>query len=165
VDRRRVLSGFSIVRNIALGADICNAARAMMFALGCIQALKCNSNKCPTGITTQDPALSSGLDIDSKAERVANFQAATVHAAVEIIGALGCSSPKEVRPEHIMRRDSGVHVRDLGRLHDQYFPTLPKGALLADPTALPPITRAWWEAGAELYGRSRAGGRAEHLSF
>ena len=45
----RVSSAFNIVRNIALGADVCNAARAMMFALGCIQALKCNTNKCPTG--------------------------------------------------------------------------------------------------------------------
>ena len=150
---------------LANGADMCNAARGFMFSLGCIQALKCNSNKCPTGIATQDPALASGLDISSKAERVANFQAATVHSALEIVGALGCSSPKEVRPEHIFRRDSGVHVRDLGALHDQYFPTLERGALLAEPSALPPITRAWWEAGSDLYGRSRAGGRAEHLSF
>ena len=61
-----VTSGFSIVRNLALGADLCNAARAMMFALGCIQALKCNTNKCPTGITTQDKYKMSGLDVDSK---------------------------------------------------------------------------------------------------
>eukprot|EP01043_Picozoa_sp_COSAG02_P083544 COSAG02_NODE_21538_length_784_cov_1.052555_1_plen_61_part_10 len=57
-----MVSGFSIVRNLALGADVCNAARAMMFALGCIQALKCNTNKCPTGVATQDRDLMSGLN-------------------------------------------------------------------------------------------------------
>jgi glutamate synthase domain-containing protein 2 len=59
----KVLSGFSVVRNLALGADVCNSARAMLFALGCIQALKCNTNKCPTGITTQNKDLMSGIYI------------------------------------------------------------------------------------------------------
>ena len=83
----KVYNGFSLVRCLALGADLTNSARSMMFALGCIQALKCNSNKCPTGITTQDPALESALDVSSRSLRVANFHAATVHAATEIIGA------------------------------------------------------------------------------
>jgi glutamate synthase domain-containing protein 2 len=74
----RVVSGFSLVKALAMGADACNAARAMMFALGCIQALKCNTNKCPTGITTQDPELMQGLHVPSKALRVANFQMGTV---------------------------------------------------------------------------------------
>ncbi len=65
----KVYNGFSLVRMIASGADLCNAARAFMFSLGCIQALKCNSNNCPTGITTQKPELMSGLDIDNKAIR------------------------------------------------------------------------------------------------
>ena len=58
----KVYNGFSLVRTIANGADLCNAARAFMFSLGCIQALKCNANTCPTGITTQKSELSAGLD-------------------------------------------------------------------------------------------------------
>lgn len=49
----KVLTGFSLVRTLAMGADVCNSARAMLFALGCIQSHKCNTNTCPTGITTQ----------------------------------------------------------------------------------------------------------------
>jgi glutamate synthase domain-containing protein 2 len=57
----KVLTGFSMYKNFALGADVCNAARSFLFSLGCIQALKCNTNTCPTGITTQDPELTWGL--------------------------------------------------------------------------------------------------------
>ena len=73
----KVSSGFSIVRNLALGADLCNSARAMMFALGCVQALKCNTNRCPTGITTQDKELMTGLDVESKSVRVYNYHSKT----------------------------------------------------------------------------------------
>jgi hypothetical protein len=66
----KILTGFGVVRTLALGADTCNAARAMMFALGCIQALKCNSNACPTGVTTQNPELTAGLVPEDKALRV-----------------------------------------------------------------------------------------------
>jgi hypothetical protein len=54
-----------LLQNVA-GADICNAARAMMFSLGCIQALKCNTNHCPTGVATQDKELMKGLDPTEK---------------------------------------------------------------------------------------------------
>ena len=80
----------------------------MMFALGCIQALKCNTNKCPTGIATQDARLSAGLHVPTKEYRVANFQAATVHAAQEIIGAMGVRSGREVSQDLIFKRDNGV---------------------------------------------------------
>lgn len=103
----RVVSGFSIVRNLALGADICNAARAMMFALGCIQALKCNTNKCPTGVATQDPELMSGLDPGEKNKRVYNYHRNTIHAAAEIIGAAGYDCPSGLSPGDIHRRTSG----------------------------------------------------------
>ena len=52
----------------------------MMFSLGCIQALKCNSNTCPTGITTQKPELKGGLDVPTKSARAAAFHKSTVHA-------------------------------------------------------------------------------------
>ena len=150
----KVTHGFSIVRALALGADACNSARGMMFALGCIQALKCNrgfrfgdeaqrpplvspsaqalkcnSNHCPTGITTHLPEPESGLDVPAKAPPVANFQRATVHAAQEIIGAAGCTAPNQISADMIFRRESGVHVRSYADLHERYFPMLPCAAL------------------------------------
>ena len=75
----KIYNGFSLVRTLALGADATNCARGMMFALGCIQALKCNTNKCPTGIATQDAALSSSLHVPTKEVRVANFHLSLIH--------------------------------------------------------------------------------------
>ena len=53
----KITSAFHLASKIAMGADLCNSARGMLFALGCIQALRCNNNTCPTGVTTQDPKL------------------------------------------------------------------------------------------------------------
>lgn len=100
----KVISGFSMYRNFALGADICNAARSFLFSLGCIQALKCNTNTCPTGITTQNPNLSWGLDPASKQVRVANFHRNTVKACVEIMEATGVNAWSDVQPKHVCYR-------------------------------------------------------------
>jgi glutamate synthase domain-containing protein 2 len=85
----KVLTGFHIVRLLAMGADICNSARGMMLALGCIQSLECNKNTCPTGVATQNPDLYKGLVITDKTQRVANFHKATVHSAIELLAAAG----------------------------------------------------------------------------
>src|SRR5690606_19961033 len=69
----KIFTGFHMIRAMALGADACVSARGMMFALGCIQALRCNTDYCPTGIATQNPALVKGLDVADKAERVRRF--------------------------------------------------------------------------------------------
>jgi glutamate synthase domain-containing protein 2 len=76
----------------------------MLFALGCIQSFKCNTNRCPTGITTQDPALMAGLHVPDKAERVASFHAKTVHVALEITGALGYESADRISGKDVLRR-------------------------------------------------------------
>jgi glutamate synthase domain-containing protein 2 len=65
--------GFDVAWAICAGADFVTSARGFMFALGCIQALKCNRNTCPTGITTHDPRLQKGLVPAVKAERVAQL--------------------------------------------------------------------------------------------
>eukprot|EP00873_Tetraselmis_striata_P027900 jgi/Tetstr1/448164/TSEL_035455.t1 len=101
------LTGFSLVRNMALGADVCNSARAMMFALGCIQALKCNTNHCPTGITTLDKKLMAGLNVDNKSTRVYNYHKKTVETALEIMGAAGAAEPMQVTRDLIMMRPDG----------------------------------------------------------
>ena len=69
----KITTGFSMVKRLSLGADICYSARGMMMALGCIQALKCNTNHCPVGVATQDPALMTGLVVTDKKQRVANL--------------------------------------------------------------------------------------------
>jgi glutamate synthase domain-containing protein 2 len=69
---------------IALGANTANSPRAMMMVLGCIQAHSCNSDHCPTGIATQDPAYSKGTVVSDKATRVVNFQRATIENLVEL---------------------------------------------------------------------------------
>jgi glutamate synthase domain-containing protein 2 len=76
----KVFTAFHLVKNLALGADICNSARGMMLALGCVQSLTCNSNHCPSGVATQDPRLYRGLVVTDKARRVTQFHAKTVHA-------------------------------------------------------------------------------------
>lgn len=164
----KVYNGFTIVKNLALGADVCNSARAFMFSLGCIQALKCNSNKCPTGITTQDPRLESALDVGNKKQRVYNFHRETVDAAREILGAGGCHSPSDVTPAHIFVRSDGRHVRSLSDYHSAYFPEIPPGALLNDAARqhLPKATRAWWKTGAIMYAACNTqSGHVERLNY
>ena len=62
----KVATGYDIVTKIALGADACNAARSMMFALGCIQSLHCNTDACPTGVATQQKVRWSSLHVRDK---------------------------------------------------------------------------------------------------
>eukprot|EP01052_Picozoa_sp_SAG31_P028800 SAG31_NODE_2810_length_5061_cov_12.226522_4_plen_167_part_00 len=138
----RVLSGFSIVRNIALGADICNAARAMMFSLGCIQALKCNTNKCPTGVATQDEELMSGLDPSDKANRVYNFHRNTVHAAAEIVGAAGYDSLADLHAGDINKRTAGG---DATITYKALYPEFVSGELLDSSIARDRRSEPWHE--------------------
>jgi hypothetical protein len=128
-----------VVRHLALGADLTNSARAMMFALGCIQALKCNTNRCPTGVATQAPDLIHGLDPEAKADRVAGFQAKTVESAMELIGAAGFTDPAHLRPYHIVRRTSSTEVQHLGEV----YPTVAPEALLNEEA--PAQLQEWWQ--------------------
>ena len=69
----KIFSGFHIIKRLSIGADLCNSARGMMLAMGCIQSLQCNTGYCPTGITSQKSDLISGLCVSDKRQRVANF--------------------------------------------------------------------------------------------
>lgn len=100
----KITSAFDIVRAISLGADACNSARAMMLALGCIQALECNQNTCPTGVATQNKELMKGLDVVTKKERVANYHQQTVKALVELIASAGLEHTNEITRKHVYRR-------------------------------------------------------------
>jgi len=125
----RVIHGFDIVKLIALGADVIYSARAMMMALGCIQALRCNTNHCPTGVATQNPFLVAGLVVKDKRVRVERYQRKTVEMVAHILGAMGLNGPEELRPEHIFRRISLVEISNYARLYD----FLEDGALLQKP--------------------------------
>ncbi|GAB3682135.1 FMN-binding glutamate synthase family protein [Salinisphaera aquimarina] len=100
----KVAMGFDMVEKIALGADMCNAARPFMFSVGCIQALRCHTNTCPTGVTSQNPARSRSIDVVSKALRVRNFHDATIKSFLDITGAMGLDSPELLTPEQVYHR-------------------------------------------------------------
>ncbi|MFQ3196604.1 MAG: glutamate synthase domain-containing protein 2 [Paraglaciecola sp.] len=113
----KVFSGFHLVKNLALGADMCNSARGMMVALGCVQSLVCNTNSCPTGIATQDPKLTRGLVVPDKAERVARFHQATVNSTMEIIASAGLRNTADLNRTHIFRRVSETEVRRFDEIY------------------------------------------------
>ncbi|RAI97876.1 glutamate synthase domain-containing protein 2 [Chitinophaga skermanii] len=122
----KVLTGFHILRAMALGADACNSARAMMMAIGCIQALQCNTNKCPAGVATQDKWLMAGLVVDDKKQRVANYHRDTIESAIELTAAAGLTDPHMVTRKHIQRRVFMNEVRSF----EEIYPSMQKGMLL-----------------------------------
>jgi glutamate synthase domain-containing protein 2 len=113
----RVVTGFDMARLLALGADWCNAARGFMFALGCIQAQACHTDRCPTGVSTQDHWRQRGLVVDDKATRVLQFHHNTLAALAELVGAAGLASPSDLRPMHILRRISPSEVRSFAEVY------------------------------------------------
>ena len=121
----KISSAFHVARAIALGADGCYQARAMMLALGCIQALICNTNKCPTGITTQDPKLTKGLVPEDKKTRVANYHEKTIENFVELLGATGLDETGNLTRSHIYRR---ISLNDM-ITYEELFPTIKIGCM------------------------------------
>lgn len=127
----KIVTGFHIARAIALGADMVYSARAMMMAIGCIQALQCNTNACPVGIATQNKSLMKGLQVENKSDRVANFHSETLKSFVELTAAAGLYEPSQIRREHINRRVS----MNRAMKYSEIFPYIHKGSLL-DPKFL-----------------------------
>jgi len=113
------LSSFHLLRLIALGADTVNSARAMMFALGCIQSRHCNTDECPTGIATQNPSRYKALDVDDKAKRVASYHDAIIENLHELVAAVGLTNTKELNPEHVYQRVQGTDIKNYAQLYPQ----------------------------------------------
>ncbi len=86
---------------LCTGADFINSARGFMFSLGCIQALKCNKNTCPTGITTHNERLQKGLDPTDKKVKVANYCMSLRHEVEVIAHSCGVSEPRRLRRMHV----------------------------------------------------------------
>lgn len=122
----KIVSGFHMARIIALGADVCNSARAMMLSVGCIQALLCNTNTCPVGVATQNKSLIKGLNVADKSERVKNYQHETVHSFLELVAACGLNSPNEINRSHINKRIGINKVMTFSEL----YPEIEIGSLL-----------------------------------
>ena len=129
----KIVTGIDMARAFALGADWCNVARGFMFALGCIQAQSCHTDRCPTGVATQDPLRYGALDVPDKAQRVAQFHRHTLHALSEITAAAGLDHPHAFERKHFHRRISPTETRSFAEL----YPLLEPGALLERPDLTP----------------------------
>ena len=125
----KVITGMDMIKLLALGADLCASARAYMLSLGCIQALQCHKNNCPTGIATQDTVLSKGLVVTDKKQRVANYHSETLHSFKELLASAGLDSPDKLARTHIYQR---VNRTEYHR-YDEFFPPLKEGELLKPP--------------------------------
>ena len=123
----KIISAFDVARVMALGADWCNSARGFMFALGCIQSQSCHTDRCPTGVSTQDRTRQRALVVPDKAERVYNFHRATVESLAELTAAAGLDHPNQFLPAHFSRRVSPHEVKSFAEL----YPPLQPGELLA----------------------------------
>lgn len=129
----KIVTGFDMVKAFALGADACQSARAMMLALGCIQALECNRNTCPTGITSQDPELVAGLVVKDKKQRIANYHRETIKSVSELTAAAGFDHPSEFDRYSINRRVSPNQVMTYAEI----YPYIGRGCLLFEDS-IPP---------------------------
>ena len=138
----KVITGFDIIRNLSLGADLCNSARGMMFALGCIQALECHANTCPTGVATQNPALMKGLVPEDKSTRVTRFQSETVKSAVDLMASAGISHPDLVTRDAVSTRINRNKVETFA----QTYPELKTGCLLQEETVPDEFLHFWKRA-------------------
>ncbi|WP_121098856.1 FMN-binding glutamate synthase family protein [Litorimonas taeanensis] len=139
----KAISAFHMIRLLALGADTVNSARAMMMALGCIQARSCHNDKCPTGIATQKASRFNALDVDLKAERVANYQTANIKNLLEIVAGAGLNHPADIKPHHLCHRISSSETKTFSELYDY----LPENALLSEAT-MPASWQAQWDLAA-----------------
>ena len=125
----KIASGADIVKRLAQGADFTSSARAMMMAIGCIQAQTCHTNMCPVGITTQDPKRTRALVVADKAERVYCFHHETTRSAQKMIGAMGLSGPDELRPHHVIVRTGSDTIGTF----DDLYPCVEPGQFLSEP--------------------------------
>ena len=142
----KIANAFDMACAMALGADWCNAARGFMFSLGCIQSLSCHTDRCPTGVATQDKTRSRALVVEDKTERVRNFHRSMLHALAELTAAAGLDHPRDFRPVHFSRRVDAREVMTFAEL----YPTLEPGELIAGARDAS-LRRLWGMARADAF--------------
>ena len=138
----KIITGFDIVKSLSIGADLCNSARGMMFALGCIQALECHANTCPTGVATQNPNLTKGLVPEEKSVRVARFQHETVKSAVDLMASAGILHPDDVGRDVVSTRIDRTRIATF----EEIYPELELGCLLNEETVPQHFFSTWKKA-------------------
>lgn len=148
----KIISAFDIASVLAIGADWANSARGFMFAIGCIQSQSCHTNRCPTGVATQDPLRQQALVVPDKAERVYNFHRNTLKALAELVAAAGLRHPGELGPQHLAQRIPSSAINLFSQQHAYLAP----GALLESVGAEDFYTRMWQLAQAESFAPVRA---------
>ncbi len=136
----KIYSGMGLAYNMALGADWCNAGRAFMMSIGCIQAQRCHLGTCPTGIATQDKWLQRGLVVDIQAERARSFHQKTLEALANIVAAVGLTHPEDLQAHDLMAQISASNAKSISDVHT----FLPRGILLDAPDETPYAN--WWHA-------------------
>ena len=125
-DRIRLISSGKLVNPgdvawaLAAGADFVTTARGFMFSLGCIQALKCNKNTCPTGITTHDPRFQKGLVVEDKDKRVARYASEIIHEVETIAHSVGVTEPRKLRRRHVRIMQENGHSRPMNEIMPSY---------------------------------------------
>lgn len=134
----KITSGFDVARAMALGADWCNSARGFMFSVGCIQAQQCHTDRCPTGVATQDLSRQRAISVPDKSARVASFHKETVKALAELVAAAGLNHPCELLPKHFMHRAAPDRAISFCELYTFLGP----GELIAG-TKAPQFRDAW----------------------
>lgn len=144
----KVASGIDIVKRVCQGADFTLAARAMMFAIGCIQAQKCHTNHCPVGVATQDPWRARALNVDDKKQRVFQYQQRTVNSAYQIISSMGLDSFDQLTPRKLFRRVDPQTTKTYKDLYEWLEP----GELLTNPRLS--WKRDWQVAQAESFDKA-----------
>ena len=133
-DRIRIIASGKLVNPgdlawaLAAGADFVTSARGFMFSLGCIQALKCNKNTCPTGITTHDPRFQKGLVVEDKYKRVARYAKSLIKEVETIAHSVGVTEPRQLRRHHVrLMQDSGRSA-----LMSDLYPTVETKSVAAE---------------------------------
>ena len=144
----KVASGIDIVKRVCQGADFTLAARAMMFAVGCIQAQKCHTNHCPVGVATQDPWRARALVVEDKKQRVFQYQQRTVNSAYQIISSMGLDSFDQLTPRKLFRRVDPQTTKTYRDLYEWLEP----GELLENPRLT--WKRDWQVAQAESFDKA-----------
>ncbi len=145
----KIITGFHMATKIALGADLCNSARGMLFSLGCVQSRSCHTNRCPTGITTQDPVRNMAIDVPFKSRQVANFHKATINSFLDVLEAGGVNKVDNLVADLIYERTDTVTVKNYKKL---YFDGVTAGFLLDEASCGPEwMLELWRKATADKF--------------
>ncbi|MDQ6976854.1 MAG: glutamate synthase-related protein, partial [Ghiorsea sp.] len=113
----KLVTAAAVARALCLGADFCVSARGFLFSLGCIQSLQCHIGHCPTGITTQDKRLQKGLNVELKAQRIANY-AKWVNQEVDMLAhSCGLKNANAFSREHARIVDTADKSTAMDVLH------------------------------------------------